>query len=86
MMKASSLRLNLAFDQVFPLMTPKIQTLPIQLNQANRRTKDELVFTETLAYVSIGKTWSNAKRHGMFIYSNQLWGLVSQVDGGHANK
>ena len=43
MMKASSLRLNLAFDQVFPLVTPKIHILSVQLNQDNRRTRDELM-------------------------------------------
>ena len=43
MMKASSLALNLASDLAFPLMTPVIHILPIQLNQDNRRTKDELV-------------------------------------------
>ena len=43
MMKASSLRLNLAFDLVFPLMTPIIHILPIQLNQDNGRTKDKLM-------------------------------------------
>ena len=43
MMKASSLRFSLAFDQVFPLVTPKFHILPIQLSQDNRRTKDELL-------------------------------------------
>ena len=35
------MRFNLAFDLVFPLVTPKIHILPIQLSQDNRRTKDE---------------------------------------------
>ena len=42
-MKASSQRFSLAFDQVFPLVTPKIHILPIQLNQDKRRTKDEFM-------------------------------------------
>ena len=42
-MRASSLRFSLAFDQVFPLVTPKIHILPIHLNQDNRGTKDELM-------------------------------------------
>ena len=42
-MKASSLTHNSAFDLVFPLVTPRIHILPIQLNQDNRRTKDELM-------------------------------------------
>ena len=42
-MKTPSLRFSLAFDQVLPLVTPKIHILSIQLNQDNRRTKDELM-------------------------------------------
>ena len=46
-MKASLLTPNLAFDLVFPLVTPIIHViihmLPIQLNQDNRRTKDEFI-------------------------------------------